>query len=429
MRLLDFASIQEKKEGRRSHSDLNLIRSSRIEGGLGGTNRFPLVQLDEIPPQKQIKLLSQGSYGCIVRPSLSCSGKIATDKYITKIQKKPTTSERETKIGEMIKQIPDHSNFFAPVVETCYINMGQIDINEIKRCDFIKDPNNSYSSNKILYVGKYSLAEYLLYIFQKVPKIFFRELLSSYKYLLVGISKLNNIGVIHFDLKENNIMCRDKDGRPILIDFGLSITKELIEQDKKKAFFIYGPDYPTWCFDICLIGYIIHKIKDTDIITESVLSKVIDEYFLENAGIKELFSLEESNKYKQILTEYTKQFLQRTGADVINEVCLLCNSWDNYSMAIIYLNILRTMEIPDSPIVNKFIAFLKGIVLSVPNIRQTSEKSKQSFETEFNNISRVDNKKLLQILHSESSNITKNENRRSNIIKSIISDRKRENHS
>jgi serine/threonine protein kinase len=243
---------------------------------------------------------------------------------------------------------------------------------------------------------------------------------------LVGVSKLNNIGVIHFDLKENNIMCRDKDGRPILIDFGLSITKDLIDKDKKGAFFIYGPDYPTWCFDICFIGYIIYKLKDTDIITESVLSTVIDEYFLQNVGMKELFSLEEVNNYKKSIMEYSKQFIGKIGTDVINELSLLCNSWDNYSIAVIYLNILKTMEIPESPIISKFIGFLKRIILSVPAIRPSAEQSKKTFETEFTNISKSDNKKLLQILYAESNNITKNENRRSNIIKSILSDRKRE---
>lgn len=382
-----------------------------------------MVQLDELPPQKQIKLLSQGSYGCIIRPSLKCSGKFDTDKYITKIQKKPATSERETIIGELIKKIPDYSNFFAPVVETCFINMGQIDTNEIKRCEFIKDQTSSYSSNKILYVGKYSLAQYLLYVFQKVPKTFFRELLASYKYLLVSVSKLNNIGVIHFDLKENNIMCRDKDGRPILIDFGLSITKELIEKDKPNAFFSYGPDYPSWCFDICLISYIMYKIKETDVITESVLSSMVNDYFLQNIGLIDLFSLEEANNYKQSIMEYSRQFIEKTGTDVINEVCLLCKSWDNYSIAVIYLFVLKTMEIPDSPIINKFIGFLKRIVLSVPNARPTSEESKKTFEIEFSNVSKLENKKLLEILYAESNNIAKNENRRSNIIKSILSEK------
>lgn len=383
------------------------------------------MSLDSFSKQKQIKLLSQGSYGCIIRPSLKCSGKVGINKYVTKIQRKKSTSERETNIGKIIQTIPNYSQYFAPVIETCEIRMGTIDANQIKKCEFI-DNNTAYSSNKILYVGKYTLADYLLYVFQKYPKNFFRELSKTYKDLLMDISKLNDSGIIHFDLRENNILCRDKDGRPIVIDFGLSLTTDIMENDKKSAFFTYGPDYFSWCFDISFLCYIIQYLKETDVVTESISIKIIDSYFLENTGIIELLTDDEKNTYKKNLTEFVKSFENRVVQEVIQELYKYKNSWDNYSVSAIYLTILKMMEIPPSPIVNRFVLFLKDVLLSTPDKRPTSKDSKQMYEKIFSIVSKADNKKLLQDLYNESNDINKNEKRRKNITQSMLMDLKKE---
>ena len=62
--------------------------------------------------QKQIALLNQGAYGCIIRPAIKCSGKIGSEQYITKIQKKKDTSDREVQLGVIIRTIPSFSNYF-----------------------------------------------------------------------------------------------------------------------------------------------------------------------------------------------------------------------------------------------------------------------------------------------------------------------------
>lgn len=47
------------------------------------------------------------------------------------------------------------------------------------------------------------------------------------KRLLKTVSNLHKIGIIHRDLKANNIMMKinDKEALPIIIDFGLSVYK------------------------------------------------------------------------------------------------------------------------------------------------------------------------------------------------------------
>ena len=48
----------------------------------------------------KIKILSQGSYGCIFRPGIGCDKTPLSNQYITKLQRKKKTSENETLLGK-----------------------------------------------------------------------------------------------------------------------------------------------------------------------------------------------------------------------------------------------------------------------------------------------------------------------------------------
>ena len=56
-----------------------------------------------------VKLLNQGTYGCIFRPGIECSSKqLTSNNYITKIQKHREISKNEVLIGEKIQKIAGH---------------------------------------------------------------------------------------------------------------------------------------------------------------------------------------------------------------------------------------------------------------------------------------------------------------------------------
>jgi len=392
--------------------------------------------------QKKIALLNQGAYGCIIRPSIKCSGQVGSDQYVTKIQKKKDTANREVQIGAMISNIPSFTHFFAPVLESCDVTIGTVNSEEIKECEFIsKDPAIKYATNKIKYVGKYNITEYLLSVFQNKPQRFFFELLRTYKATLVGVTKLNQSGIIHFDLKDNNIMVRDRDNEPIIIDFGLSITKQLTHRE---AFFTYGPDYAPWCFDVCLATYAVNKaagIADTNnapLLANALpanalppnasintLLEVINQFFKENPAMNELLTMSERDEYKKLLTAYVGKYENKPWAAIINELCANQNSWDNYALAVIYLNIMDNMELSEvikvSPIVSEFREFLKGVVMAEPLKRADASTTKMVFEKMFSRISRGENTRLMAVVKTEANDAEANEVRRSKIARSMLS--------
>ena len=125
----------------------------------------------------EIKLLNQGSYGCIFNPGINCENNKLTKKYITKVQKQKEISKKETKIGKEIQKIVQYEKYFAPIIETCKLNLKKINNKEIRKCNFI-DTNklDSYESNQILFVGNKTLFTYVLDIIHK--KDFLKKILK-----------------------------------------------------------------------------------------------------------------------------------------------------------------------------------------------------------------------------------------------------------
>ena len=86
----------------------------------------------------KMKLLNQGAYGCVFKPGFTCSGdKETTGRHITKIQKKKNTSDKETSIGAVVQDISAYTKYFAPIIETCDVDLSKIKDNELQKCNFI----------------------------------------------------------------------------------------------------------------------------------------------------------------------------------------------------------------------------------------------------------------------------------------------------
>jgi len=95
----------------------------------------PTKQVPAPPP----KFLTQGGYGCVFHPGVSCKEDgLLTDKYITKIQASKDTSSHEKVIGEKVKKIKNYADYYAPILSSCAVSLSNVSNSEIKKCDIIK---------------------------------------------------------------------------------------------------------------------------------------------------------------------------------------------------------------------------------------------------------------------------------------------------
>jgi len=348
---------------------------------------------------ENVVLFSQGAYGCIFMDDVTLSNKNEKPVYIKKVQKRKETSDNEKNIGKNIKKIKNYGNYYAPIEESSQIELSSNDSNEIKKCEFITEEKKEFETNKIRFIGKHTLANYLNLLSKNEnnSSIFFKVILNNYTHLCEGINKLAQNNIVHMDLKENNIVYDEKKKQPIIIDFGLS--KEVLKSDPKGTFFIYGPDYGPWCFDICLLTFLCNELGEDwekKIIENIHLEKVVNDFLNENTGVKDLLNNEQKELLKRNLYEEMGDYVNLEGKKVYELVLKKHKSWDNYSLVIIFLYILKLMSnevIENDEIIKKFKFILFEIIIN-NKTRYTAEETLEKLYNEYSSKNKKSIKEL-----------------------------------
>ena len=120
--------------------------------------------------EKDIHIIGQGTYGCVYRPNIDCkTDEIGSRNYLSKIQRKDKTSKNEIKLGKKITTSLPESSYnsrFAPILESCPVNIGKMEQQRFSTCKMIVQGKNNIQktglmSNKLNYVGKSTLGNYL----------------------------------------------------------------------------------------------------------------------------------------------------------------------------------------------------------------------------------------------------------------------------
>jgi serine/threonine protein kinase len=325
----------------------------------------------------KVKFINQGTYGCIFRPAINCKGNLLKPSFITKIQSEKENSDKETKIGYKIKKIKGYSKYFAPILKTCNISIANIKNDEIKKCDFIDNKTTIIISNKMKYVGDKTLFDYFLSILEETPNKINDVMFDCYLHLLEGIELLQQNNIIHYDLKENNIVFDEQQNYPIIIDFGLSFENSNLHKYKylTEAFYVYGPEYKPWCIEIHIICFILHNIDEKELdkqISLHYLNDVVDDFLKENTFFKYFKESEVFKHYGNTLKDFLKQYSELSYNDLISELIKYNYSWDNYSLAVIFLYFIVKLK---SDSVKPLFKLLKEIIFTTPDARITIKET------------------------------------------------------
>ena len=340
-------------------------------------------------PSTQNILLNQGTYGCIYKPEFSCNqpqGDQGNDpfkkKMVSKIMNAKSSNTQELELGKIIQTIPQYNSYFSPILNSCPINIGEINNEELQKCQFIQNEKQSspedshpiYNSNTIRFVGKQS-------IYDALYRSSFPKILSSHIHLLKALILLQTIDdpIIHYDLKENNIIFDEIYSVPIIIDFGISFTSSKLKTINKDVFYVHYDKYPPWCVEIVILSFIVHnKSLDTSIILSdqdiSDFKSVCSNFVKQNPVFKSGFESNELLEFENNLNLFMDSFLSKSMEDLIQSLVVKYLSWDNYSIAVIFYDILIKWESyydPDNVEFKQILPFLivyktiiKNIILS-----------------------------------------------------------------
>jgi len=348
------------------------------------------IELKNLTQQEKLDFISEGSYGCAFKREEPKKGKT---KFIMKIQKQNDGSKREEDIGKLIRKIRKYSLYFAPILKSNIVTIGEVDDDEVKKCTIITSEENNkqkYVTNRIKYAGEFTIGDFIYGVFEKQPKQFLRTFFSSYFDMLYNIHLLNKNGIIHFDLKENNVIYNEDIERPILIDFGLSIDKKLLIPDNySKYFFTYGYDYPPWCFEISIITFAVNEFESGysgELLTEDQVNKLCNNFtdinpLFINAGDTghiDIFTDIERLAYNKKLKEYLKPFIGGSWKIIVEQNLRFIDTWDVYAVHVIFLLLFYHIHLyeyinEEFKFIQRFVVKLKREIMATPLERKSYE--------------------------------------------------------
>jgi len=330
-----------------------------------------------------MKFLSQGAYGCVFHPGFTCKGNKQSSKYVTKIEIKKRYIDKELAIGKYIKKkIRLYRTMFAPILTFCEVYLSNIQSDSIQKCDLLSKDDDLIYSTKIRYVGKNSLEPYLFSLLDEnnIP-FFIKNLFESHIYLTNSISKLIKYKLVHYDIKDNNILYDDQYLLPIIIDFGLSFRIDLLTTEiaYRKAFYVYVPTCTWWCLEIAIISFIVcqeyvHEPESSwmnDKISVDDLLHLVDDYYTNNKCI--ILIKKKWEKEVNISKKKWKQFIQKecknkTGKELVEIFMQSWDTWDLYALSFIYLSFMQ--DLCEDECLTKYQDFLVEYILAVPLMKE-----------------------------------------------------------
>ncbi len=301
-------------------------------------------------------LLAQGTFGCVYHPGMTCNHEPLDAEYITKIHaSNEKTVQNEIAVSKKVQTIPNYEQYFSPILENCNVNLAKVNIKEVEKCNFIKKDLAGIDRKKDL-VG----AEPLTYVSTKIRFIKGESLLDYvsqnskystisflYKTLCESVKKLAEKDIVHFDLRENNMIVSKK-GVPIIIDFGISIdfSKYFSKPSENKSFlkntfYAYTSQYKPWCIEIVLICYIVHHGNPT---SEKIM-EIFDEVMQHNDFANKPYLKEDFPKYRE---QFKTQISTKPPQQLLEHLLSTYKRWDLYSVTILLIQMLeKTGQTPD----------------------------------------------------------------------------------
>jgi serine/threonine protein kinase len=222
-------------------------------------------------------------------------------------------------------------------------------------CEVIeKHPNSSFLLTYVWYINGSVLGDH----FNILPydAEFISNLIKTYAYLVNSLQILYNNGILHYDLKSDNIMYDKEKNIPIIIDFGLSIeTRNIIMDDDsdlynsieqfKRSFFVYAPDYDVWCPEINIICFILYRNDDNDakFLTVDRVKSVLNDTISQN-GVFRMCSEEFRVSYFNAFLDFMNPLIGMDNIFVIQELIKYMGSWDVYSLSITFIKMIAQKQ-------------------------------------------------------------------------------------
>lgn len=225
-------------------------------------------------------------------------------------------------------------------------------------------------------------------------KLFIFHVLDSYFYLLNSCILLQSRHICFFHLSSENIGFTEN-YKPVLCNFqnintNSSLLLEKCNNENDESYITQiieeRTDFAHTPIEVRALYFLIKNEKET-LNTREI--QEISIHYTRSLPFLEFFSPDEKNKYYEECVCFLKKYVDMPKTGIIRDILNYANSWDNFSLSILYLHIVQnTIEFSlSSSISNKstfmhdFMFLLIQNVSPNPTKRETLAKTHIRFET------------------------------------------------
>lgn len=328
--------------------------------------------------------LAEGGYGCVFYPEVNCKGRDTNNKnFLSKIVERDYSANNEMQIGQVLKKKIEHwienplDNHFAPVLESCDVDISTFKMDEKKKCTlFEKKRTSDFVLMKIRYIDSIELDNFI--INNTNDSLIMLMFTSSYTHLLKSLELLKHAKICHFDIKSQNIVYDIKKKLPIIIDFGLSIDFNNINmKELYNSFYIFEPAYYLWPLEVHLISYLLHI---NDVVHEADMKQLAKDYVANNIVLR-AFSPNFRKKYEEECYYELSKYIGKSSENIMHRILKYWDTWDNYALSLLYIKLMYYLirDEEGKIIKNQFVSFF--IELCLNNIHPNPKKRLSIEET------------------------------------------------
>ena len=246
---------------------------------------YDLYKINHMIKRTDSEVIGEGAYGCIHNPSLRCEKTPTTidTNYTNKVSKvmEKKNADKELDTYSIIANIDKPNNYYLGKPIECKPIDNTETKDSIKKCE--KHGEELWKKFKdlsllIMENGGDNLEMYSTKIHKwkktKENKRKVEEFLLEFHRVISGIFLFSKKGILHFDMKPQNIVFDDAKIRMNIIDFGLTNKLQILINNSKKS--INGFAKYHWSFPFEF--YFVNKNAYDDFIqsTDSTKNKYFD---------------------------------------------------------------------------------------------------------------------------------------------------------
>lgn len=275
-------------------------------------------------------------------------------------------------ICEEIKTIPDYNYYYNIIVDHSPVKIGKITNKQLVSLDYFENEKKYI----LITIDNKEYNNVNIFLKQlKNPKMIIFNAIQTYSNLLTGLIKLNEKSLYFLNLCPEDILISEY-GNPLLKGFEKSLKKSILSN--KQTIMDSIKMMPNKPLEAYILLFLFKKSSLTDENMETIYK-----FYTNDHSYLRFFSKKYNEQHKNEAYDMMKIYKNKSFDDAYDRIITYIDSWDNYSVSLIYIYIIGCITYCFSlndTITSEIIRLLLINISSNPSNRMSLKVTKNMYE-------------------------------------------------